>query len=316
MIDGKESFDHFLLSAAEKEGAVRKPLMVDHIEYRDGLPRLFSGKEEIMTADVVVGAFGVNSQTTKLVANMGFGYQEPPLITASIAELGMSPAAIAERFGNSIHLFLIPDRGIKFAAMIPKGSYVTLCILGSTVNSKTVTDFLEKPVAQALLKDTDYRLECRCLPKMNVGAPKTPFADRMVMCGDAGSTRLFKDGLGAAYLMGKAAAKTVVFHGVSQQDFGRGYLPIYKSIITDNYYGRYLYAITDLYRKNGFLTKGMLNLVRMEQGRSTDDRILSSILWDMFTGNERYKAILPRALSVRMHADLWRTFAGQLVGMS
>ncbi len=316
MVEGKESFDQFLLSAAEQEGAVRKPLMVDHLEFREGLPRLFSNKQEVMTADVVVGAFGVNGRTTKLVENMGFGYQEPPVVTAAIAELGMSPDAIAERFGNSIHLFLIPDKGVKFAAMIPKGSYVTLCILGNAVNSKTVADFLEKPVAQALLKDIDYRLECRCLPKMNVGAPKIPFADRMVMCGDAGSTRLFKDGLGAAYLMGKAAAKTVVFHGVSREDFKQGYHPVYKSIITDNYYGRYLYTITDIYRKNGFLTRGMLNVVRTEQRRSGNDRILSSILWDMFTGNERYKAILPRALSVRMHLDLWRTFAGQLVGLS
>jgi hypothetical protein len=33
---------------------------------------------------------------------------------------------------------------------------------------------------------------------MNVEAPQKPFADRVVICGDAGSTRLFKDGIGAA----------------------------------------------------------------------------------------------------------------------
>lgn len=66
---------------------------------------------------------------------------------------------------------------------------------------------------------------------MNVIASTIPFTDRVVICGDAGSTRLFKDGLGAAYIMGKAAAKTAVFHGVGKQDFQKGYHPVYKSII-------------------------------------------------------------------------------------
>jgi len=312
----KESFDLFLLNQAIAAGAVRKPILIDRIDHRTSRPVLYSQGQEEMEVDLVVGAFGVNSATAKLVEDNGFGYKAPPVVTAAIAEIGMSEAAVSRQFGNAIQLFLLPDKGIKFAAMIPKGTYVTLCILGSGVNAQTVATFLEKPVVRAVLpKDEPYKVACRCMPKMNVGAPKRPYADRMVMCGDAGSTRLFKDGLGAAYLMGKAAAKTVVFHGVSARDFKKGYLPIYTSIIRDNYYGRYLYTITDVYRKNGFLTRGMLDLVRTEQGRSSDERILSSILWDMFTGNERYRSILPRALSVRMHLDLWKAFAGLMVGV-
>ena len=311
--DGKESFDNFLLSQAIQEGAVRKPILIDHIEYRNKRPVLFSQKQEIMKADLVIGAFGVNSATAKMVAGMDLGYREPPLVTAAIAEIGMGEEVVARYFGNAIHLFLLPDPGIKFAAMIPKGAYVTLCILGSGVTANTVNTFLEIPVVRSVLPGAEhYRVECRCMPKMNVGAPKRPFGDRMVMCGDAGSTRLFKDGLGAAYLMGKAAAKTALFHGVGKEDFRRGYAPIYKSIITDNYYGRYLYTITDIYRKNKLLMQGMLTVVRNEQERIGDHKVLSSILWDMFTGNERYRSILPRALSVRMHLDLWKTFAALL----
>lgn len=311
----KESFDHFLLGQALSAGAARKTDLIDHIEHRNGRPVLYSKQRELMEADVVVGAFGLNSATAKLVENMKFGYREPPAVTAAIAELAMGEEAVAERFGNAIHLFLLPDRGIKFAAMIPKGDYVTLCILGRAVDGHTVDEFLKKRVVQAVLPEAGaYRVACRCLPKMNIGAPKRPFADRMVMCGDAGSTRLFKDGLGAAYLMGKAAAKTVVFHGVGKEDFRKGYYPIYRSIVTDNYFGRYLYTITDIYRKNRVLTKGMLSVVRTEQDRLGGHKVLSSVLWDMFTGNERYKNILPRALSARMHLDLWKAFAGVLVG--
>lgn len=201
--------------------------------------------------------------------------------------------------------------------MVPKGPYVTLCILGNELSSETVDRFLEKPVVKKVLPGAEqYKIECRCLPKMNVGAPRMPFSDRVVMCGDAGSTRLFKDGLGASYLMGKAVAKTVVFEGVSRQHFEKSYYPVYKSIITDNYYGRYLYLITDIYRKFGLLTKGMLEVVRNEQERVDDEKILSSILWNMFTGNERYRKILPNALSLKMHLDLWKVFAKILLRMA
>jgi flavin-dependent dehydrogenase len=259
-----------------------------------------------MEADLVAGAFGVNSATAKQFAGMNVGYQEPSVVTAAIAELSMGSEVVADCFGNSIHLFLLPDAGIKFAAMIPKGAFVTLCILGSAVNAKTVDSFLDRPwVKQVLSKAADYKIECRCLPKMNVGAPKMLCADRMVMCGDAGSTRLFKDGLGAAYLMGKAAAKTAVFEGVSAGAFVKGYYPTYKSIIMDNYYGHMLYAVIGIYRKFGLLTNAMLKVVDKEQRDGRSERILSGILWDMFTGNERYKQVFAKSLKVRMHLDMW-----------
>ena len=177
-----------------------------------------------------------------------------------------------------------------------------------------LNEFINNPVVKGVLpKAIPYRIDCRCLPKMNIRAPKIPFTDRVVICGDAGSTRLFKDGLGAAYIMGKAAAKTAVFHGVRKEHFQQEYYPVYKSIIIDNRYGRYLYAITDIYRKNKMLTKGMLEVVRKEQQDSNNRRILSTILWDMFTGNERYKNIFPKAFKLRMHFDLWKAFTKILV---
>ncbi len=311
----KESFDDFLLGQAIREGAVRKPFLIDHIEYRNKRPVLFSRKQEVMEADLVVGAFGVNSATATQVAGMEFGYTEPAVVTAAIAEIAMGSDVVAEHFGNSIHLFLLPDPEIKFAAMIPKGAYVTLCILGTEVHAKTVDDFLDRPVVKGVLsKAPGYRVECRCLPKMNVGAPRTPYADRIVMCGDAGSTRLFKDGLGAAYIMGKAAAKTAVFQGVGKEDFRIGYSPTYKSIITDNYYGHILYAVIGLYRKFGLLTSSMLKVVEKEHRDGRNDKILSGILWDMFTGNERYKKVFFNSFKVKMHVDMWEGLFRSLFG--
>lgn len=313
--DGKESFDDFLLKEAIHGGAQHKPLRVDRIELRNKRPVLFSKDQEIGEFDLAVGAFGVNSTTAKIFEEVGFGYKEPPTVTTAIAELHMGENVVAEYFGNSVHLFLLPDKGMKFAAMIPKGSYVTLCVLGKEMNANTINNFLEKPVVKRVLKTVPYTVECRCLPKMNVGAPEKPFTDRIVMCGDAGSTRLFKDGLGAAYLMGKAVAKTIVFQGASARHFEEDYYPVYKSIITDNLYGRFLFAVTDVYRKNRVLTEGMLRVVRKEQA-SSGPRILSTILWNMFTGNERYKNVFPKSLDPRMHANLLAAFGKILTGRS
>ena len=310
----KESFDRFLLDIAVKEGAVHNPIKIDKIGYENKRPVLFSQDQKIQEADLVVGAVGIKSHTTKIFEDIGFGYKKPETITAAIAEIGIEKSIVSEHFGNSVHMFLLPIKDMKFAAMIPKGTYITVCILGKNMNTQTVTEFINNPVVQNVLPRTiTYKIDCHCLPKMNIKAPKIPFTDRVVICGDAGSTRLFKDGIGAAYIMGKAAAKTAVFQGVSREHFRKWYYPVYKSIIYDNYYGKYLFAITDIYKKNKMLCKGMLEVVREEQSTLHNRKILSSILWDMFTGSERYKNIFYRAVSLPMHLDLWEEFAKILI---
>jgi flavin-dependent dehydrogenase len=310
----KASFDNFLLNRATEEGALHSALRIDRIGYGGNRPVLFSKDTEVMQADLVVGAFGINSTSGKMFEELGFGYKEPRNVSAAVAEILMAEDAVVNQFGNAIQLFLLPDRGIKFGAMIPKGPYVTLCILGTEVGPKTIDDFMNKPVVKAVLpKSAGYSVACRCLPKMNVGAPDIPFADRVVLCGDAGSTRLFKDGLGAAYIMGKAAAKAAIFEGVGARDFKKNYLPVYKSIVHDNYFGRALYFVIDCYRKTAVLTKAMLKVVEKEQHDPKNGRILSSILWDMFTGNERYKEVFFKSAKLRMHIDMWEGLIKSLV---
>ncbi|MEF9437572.1 MAG: hypothetical protein L0922_02030 [Candidatus Mariimomonas ferrooxydans] len=72
--------------------------------------------------------------------------------------------------------------------------------------------------------------------------------------------------------------------------------------------------MTDLYRKYKLLTKGMLQVVKDEQMDPDDPKRFSSILWDMFTGNERYKNIFNTAISLPMHLNIWREFVRILMG--
>jgi len=310
----KESFDNFLLNAAVREGAVQAHLKIDRIEYKNGRPVLFSKDEKISEPELVVGAIGVKSNTSKIFEEMGFGYKRPETVTAAIAEIDIEGHTVSEIFGNSVHLFLLPIKGIKFAAMVPKGAYVTVCILGQNMNINSVSEFLDHTVVKSILpKDGLFKIECRCMPKMNVQAPVSPFTDRVVLCGDAGSTRLFKDGIGAAYIMGKAAARAAVFQGVGKEHFLREYYPVYESIINDNLFGKFLFSVTDIVKRYKALTKGMLAVVQKEQEDTDNQKLMSSILWDMFTGNERYKNIFKRSMNVQMNLGLMSRVAKALI---
>lgn len=134
------------------------------------------------------------------------------------------------------------------------------------------------------------------------------------MIGDAGVSRLFKDGIGAAYTMGKAAASTVVFHGVGREHFTRAFRPAHRSLVLDNWFGRYLFFVIGLYKRYGVLCSGLLKVVEDEQKDPESRKRLSYILWNMFTGNERYKTIFGKAIDLPMHLDLWREFGRVLAG--
>ncbi|UCG38042.1 MAG: hypothetical protein JSV00_07510, partial [bacterium] len=297
-IQDKDSFDNFLLQTAVREGVEHVHRTVDRVRFTDGKPVLFSGEEELIRADLVVGAFGVNGRKTPDFEGVDFHYTPPKTASTSITEISLDPEHISERFGNSIHIFLLPIKNIKFAALIPKTYYVNLVMIGRKLTRARVSEFLAHPKVRHLFPEGELdRFSCRCLPSMNVRAPARPFADRVVMIGDAGSTRLYKDGIGAAYFMGKSAAKTVVLHGVGEKHFKEHYLPDYQSLVTDNRYGGFLFGFTDLYKQHPFLTSAMLRALKKEAEDHTGrEKVLSAILWDLFTGNERYRNIFFRAI--------------------
>ena len=315
-IHDKESFDNFLLQAAVREGAEHVPRTVDRVLFEDGKPVLYSGEEILARADLVVGAFGVNGRKTPTFEGMDFGYKSPTITKTAIAEIALDPEYISEKFGNSVHLFLLPVKNMKFAAIIPKTSYVALCMLGKKLDKARVTEFLAHPKVRQLFPEGELeKVSCMCLPLMNIGAPARPFADRVVMIGDAGSTRLYKDGIGAAYFMGKSVAKTVVMHGVGEKHFRENYMPDYRSLIIDNRFGSFLFWFTDLFREYRFLTSVMLRVVKKESRYHSDEKkILSSILWDMFTGNERYKEVFYRAISPELIMKMTASTLRQVLG--
>jgi flavin-dependent dehydrogenase len=316
-ISERESFDDFLLKRAVESGAEHVSQPVDRVIFEKGHPVLYSRGNRLMEADLVVGAYGVNSPKAPTFEGGPFQRSSPKTAKAVIAEIILDPDIVRKHFGTSVHFFLLPIKRIKFAALIPKHSYVTLCILGKDLDEEKIVEFLSHPGVRGLFPEGEIfnSVGCLCLPMMNVGAPARPYADRAVMIGDTGSTRLYKDGLGAAYFLGKSAAKTVIMHGVGQEDFRKRYMPDYRSLVTDNWYGRYLYMVTNFFRDYNPLTSAMLDVVRREQGNERDkSMVLSNVLWDMFTGNERFRRVFRRATSPELVLKMTKSLTNQVFG--
>lgn len=298
----KISFDDFLLDYAEKEGAKIENIRVDDVKLNNEKPQIFSNKSLLSDANLVVGACGINTKTAKMFEELGIGYTQPSVIKAFQSEIHIGREKVSTQFGNTIHIFLINQPDVKFAAITPKGSYVTVSMLGKDITKQTVIDFLNYPVVKNKFPDSWNITDtfCRCAPKINVEAARHPFANRIVMIGDASSARLYKDGIGSAYLTAKAAANTAILHGVSCSDFYKNYYPACKKINRDNLFGNLMFAFTDTVNKTPIIREALLNILRNEQKRPELGYRCSTILWDMFTGNELYTDIFLRALHPKL----------------
>jgi len=126
---------------------------------------------------------------------------------------------------------------------------------------------------------------------------KTAYANRVVLIGDSSSSKLYKNGIGAAYITAKAAAKTAIFNGISENDFKKQYQAVCNELNTDNLIGKFIFLVTTVIQKSGLLKRGVLNMVISEQKKESHKRKMSSVLWDTFTGSATYKSIFFRVVN-------------------
>jgi hypothetical protein len=118
----------------------------------------------------------------------------------------------------------------------------------------------------------------------------------MVFLGDCGVSRLYKDGIGAAYRTAKAAARTALFEGVSAEDFEDHFWPTLKSLKNDNTIGKLIFFVIGQLQKIRLTRRAILRMVSKEQKKEGKKRRMSAVLWDMFTGSAPYKEVFFRTL--------------------
>jgi flavin-dependent dehydrogenase len=179
-------------------------------------------------------------------------------------------------------------------------------MLGRDIDRETVGAFFAHPAVRAIFppgwEPPDHA--CHCTPKMFFGSAHRPFADRVVLIGDSGVSRLYKDGIGAAYRTAKAAARAAIFAGVSARDFERHYWPECHRLAVDNALGRAIFSAVHLIRRLPVSSAAILRMAQAETTMPAAKRRLSGVLWDTFTGSAPYRHILRRGLHPALLARL------------
>ncbi|OQW93706.1 MAG: hypothetical protein BWK79_09730 [Beggiatoa sp. IS2] len=293
------SFDGYLLKLAKEKGVNVITERVIEVDWENNLPKVKTRNTESPTYDLLGVAVGVNSTTLELFEQLvGVNYEPPRVTKTYISDFFIGQAKVQEYFGNAMHVFLLDIPHLEFGAIIPKGDYVTVCLLGKRTDARVAQIFLSHPqVKQCFPADWDVpELFCHCSPRMNIGSAPIPFSDRMVFLGDCGVSRLYKDGIGAAYRTAKAAATTVIFEGVAIQDFRKHYLSTCQDISRDNRIGKIIFSFTGFVKKSQFIANGILRMIIKEQQQAVIRQYMSPALWDLFTGSATYRSISLRAL--------------------
>ena len=305
------SFDKFLQDLCIKKGANVITDKVVDINYENGRPHIKTKNNFEKTYDLVVAAVGLDKKSLSILEGANIEYQSPSTTKTYISEYYLGEELVSEYFGNSMHVFLMDIPNLEFGALIPKGHYVTLVLLGKEINKELVESFLNsQQVIDCFPKGSELNQmrSCQCYPKINTQTAKYMYGNRFVAIGDSATSKLYKNGIGAAYITAKAAATSVLFNGVSSKDFEKFYLPACKSLHLDNTIGKVVFLITKMIKINPLLKRGVVKTVMKEQNRIGEKRHMSTVLWDTFTGSAPYKEIFLRSIKPAFLISLiWNT---------
>lgn len=307
-----ESFDNYLLTLAIEKGARVIRQRVVEVNRIDGRLSIKPQHGQPEWYDLLTVAVGVNTPALKLFEGLGFGFKPPRTTKCFLREYYLGQETINEYLGSSMHTFLLNIPRLEFAALIPKGDYVSLALLGKDIDRELLQTFVNEPVVKRCLPP-NFPLDqvaCWCAPRINIKGSRPPFADRIVFIGDSGVTRLYKDGIGAVYRAAKAAATTAIFEGVSAEDFRRHYWPICRTMETDNFIGKVIFAVVRQIQRRGFARRAVLRMVsREQQGIASPEQGMSLVMWDMFTGSAPYREVFLRTL----HPAFWTRLIRELL---
>jgi len=293
-----ESFDGHLQSLAQKRGATVVQGRVDQIQWEDGHLQIKTRSNPPEIYDFLVIATGVNTGAIRLFSDLNLPYEPPTTTKTFICEFFLGQEQIGETLGSSMHVFLLDLPRLEFAAIIPKGDYASVCMLGEEIDKELIESFMNATEVKDRFPP-QWSLEafnCQCSPRIAVGSAHEPFSDRIVFIGDIGVTRLYKDGIGAAYRTAKAAATTAIFQGISKADFKKHYWPTCRNIELDNSIGKVVFLVTGLIQKFRFARRAVLRMTAAEQKRDGPQKHMSTVLWDTFTGSAPYREIFLRTL--------------------
>lgn len=284
----EQSFDQFLLSQAIHRGAVHISHRVREVKW-DGQPIVHTSTDRY-PADLVVLAIGINSRSP---LDASFGYR-PPRTEVMAQDEVLRPSGW---LSDEVHAYFRHPRGLSFGAIIPKGRYLNISLLGKGFTPHSIEEFI---TAQNLAEQLNYTPSnglCGCNPRIAVSAARHYYGDRWVAVGDAAATRLYKDGIGSAYQTTKNAMSVAVQAGISHSRFREHYAPICRSITMDNSYGFLLFRLWNFVLNSPRFLQVWKSAILWEISQPISQRRHAQVLWGMLTGDESYRKLFYKGIN-------------------
>ncbi len=295
------SFDAWLLAEARAAGTEVISANVRRITA--GTPMKVETEQWQRPFDLVVLATGVNARPPDIA---GLSYTPPRTEVMAQDELRPgTPLTAAEK--RQVQVYVGQQSGLLFGALIPKGELLNVSLLGHGLPHDAVGKFLQSPEHRGLAEAVIQRL-CGCNPRIAVSPARGPFADRFVAVGDAAVTRLYKDGIGSAFLTAQRAAWTALHVGISRQAFARGYEPLCRSMALDNRVGRFLFWLWQQSQARPYWARFWLRLLLAEKALPMPKRHGHHALWGLLTGDDSYITIARNLLRRGVLGALVGTF--------
>jgi flavin-dependent dehydrogenase len=275
-----------------------------------------------MNADLVVGAFGLNTGMLEKVKRMEIGYIPPKTVRACQAEIYVGGRNGSKYTDNCIDVFSLGIKQITYASFTPRGDYLTVTLVGNTdLNKAHLIEFLNHPIVRRTFPQEGWKLPknfCICFPKINITQAKNPFADRFVVVGSAGISRYYKHGIESAFITSRIAANSVFESGVSENALRTGYYkPAMKILGSDSTYGRWVFSLNDYITSRKSISAGYFSFLKSEKKKPVA-KIQLEFLWNMFTGSIPFKKLFIKvfdpALQLRLLPVTVTVWTQQILG--
>lgn len=286
-------FDAYMLEAACERGVEITQARVTDLEFHPDRVVVYTESSQL-TADVVVGAFGLDEGTASLFRR-AVGYRPPPWLSSVVTKYHPGDAYMAN-FGNRIHAFLPATPRIEFGAVTPKGNHLTINIAGKAADANLMDAFLSFPEVRSVLpclENSDRSTHndlCYFKGRFPSGLAHKFTGDRFVMVGDAaGLVRAFKGkGVTSAIQTGIRAAHVILREGISSDAF-QAYHTANQDILEDLPYGHFMRILTIAASRFGLMDYALI--------AAETDPSLHQALFNAVSGNSPYKPIVRSSLS-------------------
>ncbi len=190
---------------------------------------------------------------------------------------------------NQVNVFFTQQPGVMFGALIPKGEYLNVSLLGQKLQMESVQEFID---AQRLAAPPSDRAGkhgglCGCTPRIAVRPAGQFYGQRWTAVGDASVVRLYKDGIGSAFYTAQRAMTTAVEQGISRARLCGGLCALLPQHCARQPCTARCFSASGHIRcaRQRCCTPGSMRF-GSESALPPERRIHQRILWGMFTGEE------------------------------